>query len=58
LFLGWFGRKGEVIHKGEGPITNIKWKGNMIAWANSEGVKIYDTERNQLFAYIEKPSGR
>lgn len=24
-----------VLHQGEGPVRNIKWKGNFIAWANN-----------------------
>uniref|UniRef100_A0A0L8FIC4 Vacuolar protein sorting-associated protein 41 homolog n=1 Tax=Octopus bimaculoides TaxID=37653 RepID=A0A0L8FIC4_OCTBM len=39
-FLGRY--KNYVLHKGEGPIRNIKWKSFLIAWANDKGVKIYD----------------
>lgn len=24
-----------VLHEGEGSITNIKWRANLIAWANN-----------------------
>uniref|UniRef100_A0A8C5PZ75 Vacuolar protein sorting-associated protein 41 homolog n=1 Tax=Leptobrachium leishanense TaxID=445787 RepID=A0A8C5PZ75_9ANUR len=40
----WLNRwKTTVMHEGEGNITNIKWRGNLIAWANNMGVKIYDS---------------
>jgi vacuolar protein sorting-associated protein 41 len=31
---GWLGHKETVLHKGEGPIWHIRWRGNLIAWAN------------------------
>lgn len=31
---GWLGYKPNVISSGEGPIWTIKWRGNLIAWAN------------------------
>jgi len=27
-------RRTVVLHQGEGPIKNIKWKGSLIAWSN------------------------
>lgn len=32
----WLNRwKMTVLHEGEGSITNIKWRANLIAWANN-----------------------
>jgi len=31
---GWLGHKETVIHSGEGPIWQVRWKGRLIAWAN------------------------
>lgn len=31
---GWLGNKQETLHSGEGPIWAVKWRGNLIAWAN------------------------
>jgi WD40 repeat protein len=55
---GWFGRKDNVLHSGEGPIHSIKWRGSLIAWANDTGVKIFDCDRGQRITYIDRPKGR
>jgi len=31
---GWLGHKENVLHRGEGPIWHIRWRGSLIAWAN------------------------
>jgi vacuolar protein sorting-associated protein 41 len=31
---GWLGHKETTLHSGEGPIWQIRWRGNLIAWAN------------------------
>ena len=31
---GFPGRRTFVLHQGEGPIRNIKWRSHFIAWAN------------------------
>ncbi|KAK4685521.1 vacuolar protein sorting-associated protein 41, partial [Tremellales sp. Uapishka_1] len=51
---GWLGYKEQVIHSGEGPIWAIEWRGNLIAWANDLGVKIYDTSSGQRIGYIDR----
>lgn len=33
---GWLGHRETLIHRGEGPIWNIKWCGALIAWANDK----------------------
>jgi hypothetical protein len=52
---GWlFSQKDQVLHKGEGPVTAVRWRGNLIAWANSAGVKVYDCKNNERISYIER----
>ncbi|KAI9283703.1 hypothetical protein BC943DRAFT_280643 [Umbelopsis sp. AD052] len=54
---GWLGHKDTVLHANEGPIYSIKWRGNLIAWANDTGVKMYDTTSNLRITYIDRPAG-
>ncbi|ODN99053.1 hypothetical protein I350_07207 [Cryptococcus amylolentus CBS 6273] len=51
---GWMGYKEQVLHSGEGPIWAIEWRGNLIAWANDLGVKIYDTSTGQRIGFIDR----
>ncbi|CAL9151796.1 unnamed protein product [Musa hybrid cultivar] len=60
LFLNlknWLGYGKQVLHDGEGPIHAVKWRTNLIAWANDAGVKIYDMANNQRISFIERPRG-
>ncbi|KZS87523.1 vacuolar protein sorting-associated protein 41 [Sistotremastrum niveocremeum HHB9708] len=54
---GWLGHRETLIHRGEGPIWNIKWCGALIAWANDKGVKIYDTASRTRITYIDRVAG-
>ncbi|CAG8496376.1 2649_t:CDS:10 [Scutellospora calospora] len=53
---GWFGQKQDKVlqHSGEGPIYAARWKGTLIAYANDEGVKMYDTQSQQRITYIKR----
>lgn len=31
---GWLGHKETILHSGEGPIWQARWRGRLIAWAN------------------------
>jgi vacuolar protein sorting-associated protein 41 len=31
---GWLGHKETVLHSGEGPIWQVRWRERLIAWAN------------------------
>jgi len=31
---GWLGHKETILHNGEGPIWQVRWRGMLIAWAN------------------------
>lgn len=53
---GWFSSQETELHRGEGPITTIAWRSPaLIAWANSCGVKIFDNDKAQRIAYIDRP---
>lgn len=53
----WIGYRDQLLHSGEGPIHAVKWRGNLIAWANKAGVKVYDAVNDQRITFIEKPRG-
>lgn len=55
----WFGTSETVLHEGEGPIHAISWggAGELIAWANDVGVKMYDTVNKERITFIERPKG-
>lgn len=60
LFLNtksWLGYSKQVLHDGEGPIHAVKWRTNLIAWANDAGVKVYDMANNARITFIERPRG-
>ncbi|XP_072547028.1 vacuolar protein sorting-associated protein 41 homolog [Salminus brasiliensis] len=49
----WLNRwKTSTLHEGEGSITNVKWRANLIAWANNVGVKIYDISSKQRITNV------
>ncbi|XP_075068680.1 vacuolar protein sorting-associated protein 41 homolog [Mixophyes fleayi] len=51
----WLNRwKTTVLHEGEGNITNIKWRGNLIAWANNMGIKIFDIITRQRITNVPR----
>uniref|UniRef100_A0A8D2KVP4 Vacuolar protein sorting-associated protein 41 homolog n=1 Tax=Varanus komodoensis TaxID=61221 RepID=A0A8D2KVP4_VARKO len=51
----WMNRwKPSVLHEGEGNIRNVKWRGNLIAWANSMGVKILDVIAKQRITNVPR----
>lgn len=31
---GWLGHKETVLHSGEGPVWQVRWRANLISWAN------------------------
>lgn len=54
----WLGHKETLIHAGEGPIWRASWRGNLIAWADDSGVKLYDAEsRTRVGGSIDRPEG-
>lgn len=45
----------KVIHSGEGPIWTTRWDGDIIAWANDLGVRLYSVSRGERLAFIDRP---
>lgn len=45
-----------VLHSGEGAIHCIQWNGPFLAWANTQGVKVYDFARKRGLTYIARKS--
>ncbi|QSL66436.1 hypothetical protein MERGE_000816 [Pneumocystis wakefieldiae] len=54
IVSGWLGNKDTVLHCDEGPIYEIQWHKDLIAWANDMGVKIYSTIFSQRISFIER----
>lgn len=56
---GWFGlsTKDVVLGEKQGPIYAIRWRGTLIAWADSLGVRVYDTTTKQVITFIDRPQG-
>ncbi|XP_067021435.1 vacuolar protein sorting-associated protein 41 homolog isoform X2 [Acropora muricata] len=54
---GWFRNKVSVIHEGEGSIRTIKWKSTLIAWANDNGVKVFDLNSQRIITHIKREPG-
>ncbi|KAI1791727.1 vacuolar assembling protein VPS41 [Ganoderma leucocontextum] len=53
---GWLGYKETILHSGEGPVWQVRWRDNLIAWANDLGVKIYDTHSQSRITFIDRPA--
>lgn len=53
---GLLGPNNNTIHQGEGAIHCIQWNGPFLAWANSQGVKVYDFARKRGLTYIARKS--
>ncbi|TFY77062.1 hypothetical protein EWM64_g6951 [Hericium alpestre] len=51
---GWLGHKETILHSGEGPVWQVRWRGRLIAWANDMGVKIYDTLSQTRITFIDR----
>ncbi|KAL0219830.1 hypothetical protein P9112_005483 [Eukaryota sp. TZLM1-RC] len=54
---GFFRSKDTVLHSGQGTIHSLSWNGDLVAWANDMGVKIYDVTTNQRLTHIDRPRG-
>ncbi|KAI9294881.1 hypothetical protein K502DRAFT_316454 [Neoconidiobolus thromboides FSU 785] len=51
---GWLGYTDQILQSDDGPILEIQWKGNYIAWASDSGVKIYNSQTNQRISFIPR----
>ena len=46
--------KHATLHLGEGPISCVRWRGPLVAWATQKGVKIVDVETQQKVPWLAK----
>jgi len=46
-----------LIHRGEGPVTAVRWFGKMVAWANDRGVKVFHVPSGQKVTYVPRAPG-
>ncbi|KAJ2724352.1 Vacuolar protein sorting-associated protein 41 [Coemansia sp. Benny D115] len=53
----WYGKGDTILFTSEGPIQNIQWQGDLVAWACDEGVQLYDTGRAVRIAQVARPEG-
>ncbi|KAG2575638.1 hypothetical protein PVAP13_7KG377500 [Panicum virgatum] len=53
----WGGYHKKVLRDGEGPIHSMKWRADLLAWANNAGVKVHDMKTDKGIAFIERPKG-
>lgn len=44
--------KHATLHLGEGPISCVRWRGPLVAWATQKGVKLVDVETQQKVGFI------
>ena len=50
-------RADATLHSGEGTVHAVSWAGALIAWANDAGVKLYDADRSESVAFVDRPRG-
>ena len=56
--VGWMGHRADAtLHSGEGTVHAVSWAGALIAWANDAGVKLYDADRSESVAFVDRPRG-
>lgn len=54
----WFGSMSNTtIHSGEGTIFTIKWRGTLVAWANEQGVQLYDMASSKRIGHVKRRKG-
>lgn len=53
---GWWGYRDTILQSGDGPILEIQWHGDLIAWASDSGVKIYDINTQQRVGFVGRNS--
>ncbi|KAJ9079816.1 Vacuolar protein sorting-associated protein 41, variant 4 [Entomophthora muscae] len=54
---GWWGFRDTILQTGDGPILEIKWQSNLIAWASDSGVKVYDVSAQKRVGFVGRPEG-
>lgn len=53
----WLGGGADaVLHHGEGPIYCVRWQGDLIAWANNRGIRIFDVRFERGVCIVDPPT--
>lgn len=54
---GWMGTKETIVSAAEGSIMQIAWHGNLVAWANDVGVRVYDILNTRMVGIVKRRPG-
>eukprot|EP00922_Rhytidocystis_sp_ex-Travisia-forbesii_P072632 GHVS01108284.1.p1 GENE.GHVS01108284.1~~GHVS01108284.1.p1 ORF type:complete len:1213 (+),score=222.81 GHVS01108284.1:288-3926(+) len=49
---GLFYNNNVTLHSGEGVVRAVRWQGQLIAWANARGVKVFDVVRRRKVTFV------
>ncbi|GJQ08777.1 hypothetical protein GpartN1_g568.t1 [Galdieria partita] len=53
----WLGGGSDaILHHGEGPIYCVRWQGDLIAWANNRGIRIFDVRFERGVCIVDPPT--
>eukprot|EP00210_Caulerpa_lentillifera_P007525 g7190.t1 len=52
---GWLGSKNTILHSSHGPIHQVKWFSNFIAWTNDQCIRVYNMTSHDYFILMERP---
>lgn len=54
----WFAQKNVILFQGaDSAVTNISWRGNLVAWSDATQVRIMDISTQSAICYLESPAG-
>lgn len=51
---GWMGNKETILSANEGPILQTAWSGNLVAWSNDQGVRVYDLLNMRMVGLVDR----
>ena len=46
-----------VIYQGMHPLETVAWRGNLLAWADESGVRLFDVQHMVRIACVDRPTG-
>lgn len=54
----WFSKKNVLLFPGaNSPVTAISWRGNVVAWADANHVRLMDVTTQTGLCYVSSPQG-
>ncbi|CCG84360.1 protein of unknown function [Taphrina deformans PYCC 5710] len=51
---GWMGNRESILSAKEGPIMQTAWFGDLLAWSNDQGVRVYDTTNMRMVGMVDR----